>query len=323
MISNIYVIKAESYFPYHNQAVEKYLFDTVDNDSLILYLWQNIDTVFIGKNQNAYNECNIDLLEKKDNGFLARRISGGGAVYHDLGNLNFTFISSIENYDLDKQNKVILNALDELGIDATVNGRNDLEINGRKFSGHAYYKGKKNAFHHGTIMIEVNEESLQKYLNVSMIKLNAKNVESVKSRVVNLKDLDDTINVKVLKRALINSLSAVYGLEPMPLYEENLNEDIIKALQEEFSSAEWKYGNNKVYAHSIEKRFDWATVRIEYDLEGDCIKDMAIYSDALYPENIENIPSLLKGKKISELEDSNIKEVSDIIALLKEKENEI
>lgn len=323
MISNIYVIKAESYFPYHNQAVEKYLFDTVDNDSLILYLWQNIDTVFIGKNQNAYNECNIDLLEKKDNGFLARRISGGGAVYHDLGNLNFTFISSIENYDLDKQNKVILNALDELGIDATVNGRNDLEINGRKFSGHAYYKGKKNAFHHGTIMIEVNEESLQKYLNVSMIKLNAKNVESVKSRVVNLKDLDDTVNVKVLKRALINSLSAVYGLEPMPLYEENLNEDIIKALQEEFSSAEWKYGNNKVYAHSIEKRFDWATVRIEYDLEGDCIKDMAIYSDALYPEKIENIPSLLKGKKISELEDSNIKEVSDIIALLKEKENEI
>lgn len=323
MISNIYVIKAESYFPYHNQAVEKYLFDTVDNDSLILYLWQNIDTVFIGKNQNAYNECNIDLLEKKDNGFLARRISGGGAVYHDLGNLNFTFVSSIENYDLDKQNKVILNALDELGIDATVNGRNDLEINGRKFSGHAYYKGKKNAFHHGTIMIEVNEESLQKYLNVSMIKLNAKNVESVKSRVVNLKDLDDTVNVKVLKRALINSLSAVYGLEPMPLYEENLNEDIIKALQEEFSSAEWKYGNNKVYAHSIEKRFDWATVRIEYDLEGDCIKDMAIYSDALYPENIENIPSLLKGKKISDLEDSNIKEVSDIIALLKEKENEI
>lgn len=323
MISNIYVIKAESYFPYHNQAVEKYLFDTVDNDSLILYLWQNIDTVFIGKNQNAYNECNIDLLEKKDNGFLARRISGGGAVYHDLGNLNFTFISSIENYDLDKQNKVILNALDELGIDATVNGRNDLEINGRKFSGHAYYKGKKNAFHHGTIMVEVNEESLQKYLNVSMIKLNAKNVESVKSRVVNLKDLDDTINVKVLKRALINSLSAVYGLEPMPLYEENLNEDIIKALQEEFSSAEWKYGNNKVYAHSIEKRFDWATVRIEYDLEGDCIKDMAIYSDALYPENIEKIPSLLKGKKISDLEDSNIKEVSDIIALLKEKENEI
>lgn len=323
MINNIYVIKAESYFPYHNQAVEKYLFDTVDEDSLILYLWQNIDTVFIGKNQNAFNECNVELLEKKDNGFLARRISGGGAVYHDLGNLNFTFICSIDNYDLNKQNEVILKALDRLGIEANINGRNDLEINGRKFSGHAYYKSKKNAFHHGTIMLEVNEENMQKYLNVSLLKLNSKNVESVRSRVINLKDLDDSINVKVLKRALIDSLSDVYGIDPLPLREENLDEDILKAIQDEFASDKWKYGSNKTLPESVEKRFDWGIVKIEYELENGYIKDMIVYSDTLYPENIENIAELFKNKKISQLQDSDIKEVSDIIKLLKEKENEI
>lgn len=297
--------------------------DTVAEDSLILYLWQNIDTVFIGRNQNAYDECNIEQLEKKDNGFLARRISGGGAVYHDMGNLNFTFISSIENYDVDRQNEVILEALQELGIDAERNGRNDLVIKDRKFSGHAYYKGKKNAFHHGTIMLEVNGENMQKYLNVSMLKLNSKNVASVRSRVVNLKDLDDMLSIRILKRSLIDSFAKVYGIDPLPLRESDLDEDMIKALQEEFADPEWKYGKQIEHACHAENRYDWGTVRIGYDLDGDVISSIDIYTDSLNAEHMRKIPEQFRGKKISELKSDGTAEMSDLIALLKEKQNEI
>ena len=136
------VFVSESLDVYYNQAIEKYFLDRIEDDEVILYLWQNDKTIVIGANQDAYGECDIEKLEK-DGGHLARRITGGGAVYHDKGNLNFTFITPKALYDLSKQEEVILKALDCLGIRAAKTGRNDLVIDGRKFSGHAYYKGKK------------------------------------------------------------------------------------------------------------------------------------------------------------------------------------
>ncbi len=320
MINRIYVIKSESYFPYHNQAVEDCLFETVPSDVVILYLWQNIDTVFIGRNQNAFNECDIDLMQK-ENCFLARRLSGGGAVFHDLGNLNFTFISAKENYDLEKQNEVILKALRDLDLDVTRNGRNDMEIRGRKFSGHAYYKGKKNAFHHGTLMLEVDEEKMQRYLNVSLLKLNAKEVSSVRSRVINLRDMDDEITVRILKRSLIDSFAEVYGLEPKPLFEDYLDEEMVKAKQEFFSDPRWRYGEIRELSHVKERRFDWGTVRLEYDLEGTVIKDLNLYTDSLNVDEIRDLPDKLKGKDLADLEPGLSEEADDIISLLKENED--
>lgn len=315
MINKLYVYKSDSYFPYHNQAIEEYLLNIVDKDSVILYLWQNNNTVFIGKNQNSFNECDFIQLEK-DGGYLARRISGGGAVYHDLGNLNFTFISSNENYDLDRQDQVIINALKALDIEAYKSGRNDLLIDGKKFSGHAYYRGKENSFHHGTLMLEVDQEKMQKYLNVSLLKLNSKNVSSVKSRVINLIYLDESLTVEKIVRALYTSFSKEFKHDFVILDESDFDEELLSSLEEKYSSHDWKHLNEKSYPNNVEKRFDWGTVRIEYDLDYGIIKDFVIYTDALNTLDIEVIPNKIIGKSINELVYTNEIE-KDVIELLK------
>ena len=304
MINSLYVYKSDSYFPYHNQAIEEYLLNTVQKDSMILYLWQNNNTVFIGKNQNSFNECNIGQLEN-DNGYLARRISGGGAVYHDLGNLNFTFISSNENYDVDRQNEVILNALKALDIEAYKSGRNDLLIDERKFSGHAYYKGKENSFHHGTLMLEVDQDKLSKYLNVSLQKLNSHNVSSVKSRTINLIYLDESLTVERIVRALYTAFSKEYKHDFIILDESDFDEDLLSSYEEKYSSYDWIHLNEKSYDTNIEKRFSWGNARIEYEIVDDIIKDIVIYTDSLYTMEIEKIPELFIGRNINDIKADN------------------
>ena len=187
MIQSLYVIRSREVDPRHNLALEEYLLQGVKSGECILYLWQNQRTVVIGRNQHAENECHIQALEA-DGGYLVRRLSGGGAVYHDLGNVNFTIVTTRENFDVDRQTEVILRAVQKVGLRAEKNGRNDLTVEGRKFSGHSYYKSGSQCFHNGTIMVDVDKEPLEKYLNISLLKLRAKGVKSVRSRVANLRE---------------------------------------------------------------------------------------------------------------------------------------
>ena len=164
MIRKIFIYNAQVTDPHENLAAEKVLMDALAPGEAMLYLWQNLNTVVIGKNQNAWLECRTSLLEQ-EGGKLARRLSGGGAVFHDLGNLNFTFLMCKEDYDLDKQVTVIQKACALAGITAEKSGRNDLLADGRKFSGNAFYQDKVHAYHHGTLMVDVDKEKLGRYLS--------------------------------------------------------------------------------------------------------------------------------------------------------------
>ena len=310
---------SDSFDVFYNQAVELYLLENVKADEVILYLWQNANTIVIGKNQDAYSECDIETLEK-DNGRLARRISGGGAVYHDTGNLNFTFITSRKDFDVPKQDEVILNALRSLGIEAEKNGRNDLLVQGKKFSGHAYHRGKDACLHHGTLMLQVNEEKLAKYLRVSKLKLRSKNVSSLRSRIINLKSVKKDLDIEMMQKALNASAEDIYGCKAEKISE--LEKDKVDKLYRRFEDGNWRYGKNYLLSKEKEGRFSWGTVKVCYSMKEDKIDDLVIYTDAMDETLFEGFEKRLIGKKIEDLCGER-EEERDVIALLKEVENEI
>ena len=211
MIKRLLLCRSRSFDPYENLALEEALLSRVGEGELILYLWQNECSVVIGRNQNPWKECRTALLAE-EGGCLARRLSGGGAVFHDRGNLNFTFLMTAGDYDLPRQLTVLERACQSLGIPARRSGRNDLLADGRKFSGNAFYKHNGKAYHHGTLMLDVDMEMVQRYLSPSKAKLAAKGVDSVRSRVVNLREFVPDLTIPQLADALIAALAEVYAV---------------------------------------------------------------------------------------------------------------
>ena len=213
MIERLLVCRSGRHDPYENLALEEALLSRVGEGELILYLWQNESTVVIGRNQNPWKECRTALLAE-EGGHLARRLSGGGAVFHDRGNLNFTFLMNEADYDLPRQLTVLERACRSLGIPAQRSGRNDLLAEGRKFSGNAFYKHNGKAYHHGTLMLDVDLERVSRYLSPSKAKLAAKGVDSVRSRVVNLREFVPDLTIDRLADALVDALMDVYAVAP-------------------------------------------------------------------------------------------------------------
>ena len=220
--------------PWYNLALEEFLLKHVRENEIILYLWQNDNTVVVGKNQNCWKECKCRELEM-DGGKLARRLSGGGAVYHDLGNLNFTFVMDKELYNLEKQLKVIIKALQNTGIDAEFSGRNDITVKGKKFSGNAFYNTKNTVLHHGTLLINSDFSKLAAYLQVSREKIQSKGVESVQSRVINLKEVNSSITLEEVISNLKSTFIQLYGGNGEVL-EINSFEEEINTLYNKYSS---------------------------------------------------------------------------------------
>ena len=289
-----YYIEEESTDPFYNLAIEQHLLDLVPKGSCILYLWQNKHTVVIGKNQNCWKECKMQELAD-DGGDMVRRLSGGGAVYHDLGNLNFTFVTHKEDYDVSRQLDVILTALHMLGIDAEKSGRNDLHVDGRKFSGNAFYDNGRRCFHHGTLMVDVDKEKLGKYLQVSPGKLSGKGVDSVQARVVNLKELKPDLTIAQLKNALIQAMEIVYQCEIEEIDEFDLDEIEIAAHSLKFGSDQFRLGRRIPFTWEVEQRFDWGGLELQCEVESGQIKNALIYSDALDNGLIEAMASALQN----------------------------
>ena len=224
-------ICSENTSPYYNLALERSLFDFVDEDTMILYLWQNSHTIVIGKNQNAYAECKVDEFIK-DGGTLARRPSGGGAVYHDLGNLNFSIICKESIAKEHTYQRIVKEALRFFGIVSEFNGRNDLTVDGKKFSGNAFYVKDDVLCQHGTILINSDFKELSKYLTPDISKLERNHVKSVESRVVNLSEISDKITVESMKEAMIKATNAVR-------LEEEPTESKVEEYKKIFEDDEW------------------------------------------------------------------------------------
>lgn len=276
---NLKVIRSDSVNPYYNLALEEFLFNNLKKGEVIFYLWQNENTVVIGKNQNPWKECNVSLFQS-EKGSIARRLSGGGAVYHDLGNLNFTFLMNEDLYDLKKQLSVIIDALNSIGIMAEFSGRNDIVVDGKKISGNAFYFDEAKAYHHGTILVDVNIDKLQRYLKVSSDKIKSKGIDSVRSRVVNLKELHKDVTIDKIYKAMVNSFSKIYCGELNNLHVSPNNNELIE-LQNKYSSWEWLFGETPEFQIDFEKRFSFGNIDIAFVLKDAIIKKVFIYSDML------------------------------------------
>ena len=329
MINKIKIYDNASLNPYHNLAVEEYLMMHTGDSELIVYLWQNEHTIVIGRNQNVWQECKVSEFTK-DGGRIVRRLSGGGAVYHDLGNLNFTFCVKKADYDVDKQLEVILTAVQLLGINARKTGRNDITIEGRKFSGNAFYRTGQYCYHHGTLLLDADTEKMVQYLNVDTAKLQSKGVSSVKARVTNLKNYCADINRRLITEKIKTALKNVYECDIGIIKDTDLNENEIIRLENKFSDWNWIFGRKIPFTNQISRRFVWGNMDIHIVVDEGRIRDIEIYSDMLEQDFIPKMKDILKNcrydkniiaEKMIMMQEGYLsqQEMQDIIELIKEK----
>lgn len=305
MTEQLRIFISASTDPWFNLAVEECIFRQMPANQKVLYLWRNADTVVIGRGQNPWKECNTRRMEA-DQVKLARRQSGGGAVFHDLGNTNFTFMAGKPGYDKSVSTAIILRALASLGINASASGRNDLivqtEQGERKISGSAYRETPDRGFHHGTLLLSADLSRLANYLNPDPKKLASKGIASVRSRVANLNEIRADIDHEIICEAIQHAFIAYYPSDDtaMPIVEyispENMPD--LPKFAEQYAiqkSWEWNFGKAPEFTHLLEQRFDWGGVELHFDVHKGHISQVKSYTDSLYPELIEAVETCLVG----------------------------
>ena len=284
----------DSVDPYENLALEELLFET-QGEGATFYLWQNERTVVIGRNQNAWRECRVELLES-EGGKLARRSSGGGAVFHDLGNLNFTFLLPKEHYDLVRQLGVIQKAAAKFGIETSFTGRNDLVLTatGEKFSGNAFRFSNSVALHHGTILISADFSRLGRYLAPSQMKLESKGVKSVVSRVTNLGLQNPTLAVETMKQALMEAFEEEYGAYE-PHSWDLIDKEKLEQKRQTYASWDWKFGTTPAFNVSLENRFDFGCFELLMNVKNGIVESATCYTDAMDASLAARVEAILTG----------------------------
>ena len=305
--------------PYWNIAVENFLVESAE--CVTLYLWRNRRTVVIGQNQNPYSEVNVEALEA-DGGFLMRRKTGGGAVYHDDGNLNFSFVVPKALYDHQRQFSVIQRAVESFGLHTELSGRNDILAEGRKFSGNAFSKGRVNDLHHGTLLISGDMSDLAHYLKPKPAKLQKHGVASVRSRVVNLAELNPAITPESiaprLKEAFLSEYSEYSEYSEHSDFSEIIKRPEVRALHDHFASPEWKYGRWRTFIAQHSAQFDWGGVELALTVDESrgIITDVQIASDALDLAALDDARRLLTGASTAAAPQSDNPILKDIFSLI-------
>lgn len=285
--------------PQFNLAAEEYLLKERNED--IFMLWRNEPSIIVGKHQNTLSEIHVDYVKENDIK-VVRRLTGGGAVFHDLGNLNFTFIHTLENVenqpslDFRKYTLPILEVLNGLGVDARFEGRNDLTIEGKKFSGNAECVHRNRILHHGTLLFSAQLPDLGAALNADPSKFSDKAVKSVRSRVTNISEhLKYPMDVVSFKHLIYNHITRMYPDSVSYTFTEGDQERIQQLVREKYDTWEWNFGKSPEY--NFRKVVKTTGGHVEFDLWVDkgIIREARIYGDFFSRGDIQDVESALKG----------------------------
>lgn len=291
------LLTSDSTNPWFNLATEDWIFREMDPTFRVLFLWRNSETVVIGRHQNPWKECHLEKMEA-DGIFLARRQSGGGAVFHDLGNTNFTFMTSKEQYDQEENFRIIIDALAAFEVSAERSGRNDLLVDGRKISGSAFKHAKDRSFHHGTLLINADLLRLVDYLSPTKRKLVSKGIESVRSRVANLREYVPDLTHEALTEQIFETFCSHYGETGEVEHLSSSELATIPSLNsyyEQLKDWEWRFGKTPDFSHHLETRFDWGEIDLHLDVRRGRIKAVRVFSDALNTDMIDYLNDTLQG----------------------------
>ncbi len=288
-MKKIFVVKSKQTDVYKNLALETLMLDFAEKEGNIalLFLWENDKTVVIGKNQNPYSECNVELC-KADNVKIARRITGGGAVYHSKGNLNFSFILPKKYSKIDCFN-ILLKALVQNGVRAELSGRNDILFEGKKFSGNAYRIKKQAFLHHGTILFDIKKEEVSKYLTPNRIKFADKSVKSVKSRITNLKEIAPEISLSDFKKSVISCFLDYFKEKSAEIVcDFKFDDDEFNKIYGAYSSPDWIFSKFEP-AQNPSVKLPCGILEYDKNLN-------MVLSDMLEVELIDEINNILKNE---------------------------
>ena len=282
--------------PYYNMAFDEFCLESLPIDEPVFYLWQNRPAVIVGYNQEVNTEVNLEYLKANDIA-LVRRVTGGGAVYHDLGNLNYTIVGRSEDLERDypEYASLMMKALQALGIPATLSGRNDILVGGKKVSGFAKRVCKNRLMVHGTLMFDVDLDKLTQVLNPSATKLQSKGIASVRSRVANLREyLPDIADIQAFSQRLEEILSCNYKDAEYKLSEDDLAH-IQKLTDEKFATWEWNYGHSPKATLTHSARLACGTVEVYLTLKENRIASCRFGGDFLGNLPASEIEKALQG----------------------------
>jgi lipoate---protein ligase len=287
-----------------NLALEDYCVRNLDveNENYLLF-YINDPSIIIGKHQCTLEEINYEYV-KVNNIKVVRRISGGGAVYHDKGNLNFSFIQkhtqgSIHNFE--KFTRPVRDALIKMGVNAELTGRNDIIVDGRKISGNAQFTNTKAMFSHGTLLFDSHLEDVIQALNVKIDKIESKGIKSIRSRVANISEfLKEKISIEEFKEIITKSIFD--GYEEIPVIEltEKEWEKVYKLSDERYRNWHWNFGRSPEFNLQKKSRFDFGQIDARVEIKNGLIKNIKIYGDFLGSGELEDIEQLLIGKNFKE-----------------------
>ncbi len=298
----IYVIN-NSDNPFFNHAAEEYLMNNFQEE--IAMLWINKPSILIGRNQNTLSEINLDYVKQNDI-LVVRRLSGGGTVYNDLGNMNFSFITYRNALDpkikdgFEKFALPVINCLQSLGINAIFTGRNDIIINGKKFSGNAQYFQKDKLLHHGTILYDCDMSKLSLALKVKDIKFIDKSVKSVGSRVTNiLPHMKKKMSLLEFKEYLKDYIIKTHNIKTIYKFNERDLDEINRIAKNRFETWEWNYGKSPGYKYKNLVKYPSGVVEYNLNVQNGNISGISIYGDFFGKKNIRYLESKLIGVKHS------------------------